>query len=93
MRWDESISERAAVEKAIAKKRPIHGIYLICNTKFGKTEIMSMSEAFKKINVPLNLRVIGAAKGKDAAYALLAEMCAAWLKIHGTLDGFADIIG
>ncbi len=93
MRWDESITKRAEIEKAISEKRAVRGIYLICNTKFGKTEVMSMSEAFKQINVPLGLRVIGAAKGKDAAYALLAEMCAAWLKIHGTLDGFADIIG
>ncbi|MBQ9518283.1 MAG: hypothetical protein IJR59_00110 [Firmicutes bacterium] len=93
MRWDESITKRAEVEKAIVEKRAIRGIYLICNTKDKKTEIMSMSEAFKKINVPLQLRVIGAAKGKDAAYTLLAQMCAAWLESHGSLDGFADIIG
>gem|GEM_PF-2693806 len=93
MRCDESIEKRAEVEKAIIEKRPIHGIYLICNTAGRKTEIMSMTEAFKKINVPLQLKVIGAAKGKDAAMVLLAQMYITWLKFHDTLDGFTDIIG
>ena len=93
MKWDESIKEPAVIEKAIVEKKPIRGIYLICNTDGRKTEIMSMSEAFKKLNSRLGLKVIGAAKGKYEAFALLADMYKIWLERNGTLDGFADIIG
>lgn len=93
MKWDESIKDPAAVEKAIIEKKPICGIYLICNTKKRKTMIMSMSEAFKKLNAPLEIKVIGAAKGKNEAFMLLADMYAVWLKSHDTVEGFVDSIG
>ncbi|MBR6400333.1 MAG: hypothetical protein IKS17_03810 [Firmicutes bacterium] len=87
--WDESIHDRKAVEQALKKGKRIHGLYLICITKDGKMEIMSAAEAFKPACAALELKIIGAASGKENAVDALARIYRDYLEEHGTIDGLA----
>ena len=76
MRWDEELNSPEKISEIIDKiraKNPPLNIYLICQ-RGERTEIISCRQAVKDVNKPNELRVIGAAKGRDRAFEMLAEM-------------------